>query len=227
MDTVAKIPWEIFMKKWENTIWRLNISERVFPLAKNQNVIRNLLNHNGLSNVIFQNRPNRFLYLLFKRNNLISAVKLPTRCRQWKPLQFVIEMYKSQNKSDSTIKYLEKSAALRDSLFSREKQRQFQNITFSEQFRAQEMEAARKEYQSRFFIYSLIGITFTLIVIVLAFFINGRRKQKTNELLENKNRKYKVLWKNLKPPKPNSFIRKRWLRLANLLPVLRTKLKTR
>ncbi len=99
---------------------------------------------------------------------------------------------------DSTIKYLEKSAALRDSLFSREKQRQFQNITFSEQFRAQEMEAARKEYQSRFFIYSLIGITFTLIVIVLAFFINGRRKQKTNELLRKQKQEVQGTLEKLK-----------------------------
>ncbi len=94
-------------------------------------------------------------------------------------------IYKSENNKDSTIKYLELNVALKDSLFSREKQRQFQNISFSEQQRAQEMEAAQQIYRNRIRTNAFLGSTFTLIIIAIFLFVIYIRKQKAKQKIES------------------------------------------
>ncbi len=153
-------------------------------VAKSNNVVRDLVDmYIGMANIFIKTGQNdSCIYYAKKIININIKATYPLAAME--AANLLSNQYKLQNKSDSTIKYLEFSAALKDSLFSREKQRQFQNISFSEQLRAQEIEASRKEYQSRFRINSLIGISFTLIVIALAFFINNRRKQKAKRNIE-------------------------------------------
>lgn len=80
--------------------------------------------------------------------------------------------YKSKRNTDSTLKYFEFSAALKDSLYSQQKTMQVQNLAFTEQKRQQEADERRvkeKEEQRRNLQYALIGIG--LLTFLILFFL--------------------------------------------------------
>jgi len=92
--------------------------------------------------------------------------------------------YKLKNQNDSTIKYLELSIALNDSLFNKEKTRAIQSLSFNEQLQQQEIEAAKTKYQNRVRIYWMLASLIVIIFIAFILWRNNRRKQKVNILLQ-------------------------------------------
>jgi two-component system NtrC family sensor kinase len=92
--------------------------------------------------------------------------------------------YKLKNQNDSIIKYLELSIALNDSLFSKEKTRAIQNLTFNEQLQQQEKAQQQKEFQNKIKLYSLLATLVVFLLIASILWRNNRRKQKLNTLLQ-------------------------------------------
>jgi len=92
--------------------------------------------------------------------------------------------YKLKNQNDSTIKYLELSIALNDSLFNKEKTRAIQNLTFNEQLQQQEIEAAKVRYQNQVKMYIMLASLIIFLFIAFILWRNNRRKQKLNTLLQ-------------------------------------------
>jgi len=92
--------------------------------------------------------------------------------------------YKLNHQNDSAIKYLELSIALNDSLFSKEKTRAIQNLTFNEQLQQQEKAQQQKEFQNKIKLYSLIAALVVFLLIAFILWRNNRRKQKLNTLLQ-------------------------------------------
>ncbi len=94
------------------------------------------------------------------------------------------ELYIPLN-TDSAFKYQQLMLAAKDSLFSEEKVKQMQNLSFNEKLRQQEVEAARQKYSYRIRMNAFLGSTFTLIVIAILLFIIIRRKQKAKQKIES------------------------------------------
>jgi signal transduction histidine kinase len=92
--------------------------------------------------------------------------------------------YKLKNQNDSTIKYLELSIALNDSLFSKEKTRAIQNLTFNEQLQQLEKTQHQKEFQNKMRLYALLAALIVFLLIAFILWRNNRRKQKLNTLLQ-------------------------------------------
>ena len=92
--------------------------------------------------------------------------------------------YKLKNLNDSTIKYLDSSIALNNSLFNKEKTRAIQNLTFNEQLRQQEIEAAKIRYQTQVKMYLMLASLIIFLLIAFILWRNNRRKQKLNALLQ-------------------------------------------
>jgi two-component system NtrC family sensor kinase len=92
--------------------------------------------------------------------------------------------YKLKNQNDSTIKYLELSIALNDSLFNKEKTRAIQNLTFNEQLQQQEKAQQQKEFQNTIKLYSMLAALVVFLLIAFILWRNNRRKQKLNTLLQ-------------------------------------------
>jgi signal transduction histidine kinase len=92
--------------------------------------------------------------------------------------------YKLKHQKDSTIKYLELSIALNDSLFNKEKTRAIQNLTFNEQLQQQEIEAAKIQYQNQVKMYAMLASLIIFLLIAFILWRNNRRKQKLNTLLQ-------------------------------------------
>ncbi len=92
--------------------------------------------------------------------------------------------YKLKNRNDSAIKYLELSIALNDSLFTKEKTRAIQNLTFNEQLQQQEIEAAKIQYQNQVKMYAMLASLIIFLLVAFILWRNNRRKQKLNTLLQ-------------------------------------------
>jgi two-component system NtrC family sensor kinase len=102
------------------------------------------------------------------------------------------ELYKDNHQIDSAYKYLSLSVSLKDSLYSTDKVRQFQSLTFNEAMRVQQVEQKNKEeqqrYQTRVKMYGLILGIAGLFTLAIVLYRNNKSKQTANALLESQKR---------------------------------------
>ena len=93
-------------------------------------------------------------------------------------------IYNARGIIDSAFKYQKLAFAINDSLFTIEKNNQFQNISFEEQHRLQELEKEKIQTQNKIRTYAmLIGLGVFLLTGILLY-RNNRQKQKANKVLE-------------------------------------------
>ncbi|WP_020601902.1 ATP-binding protein [Spirosoma spitsbergense] len=100
-----------------------------------------------------------------------------------KSSQFLTELYKGKNDTEA-LRYYEIAVAAKDSLYSQDKMKQLLSLTFDEKQQAQEIEAAKAEYQSSVRTYIFIGLLAVLGAIALVLYRNNRQKQRANALLQ-------------------------------------------
>ncbi|HLK27189.1 MAG TPA: tetratricopeptide repeat protein [Puia sp.] len=111
---------------------------------------------------------------------------------------FLSQLYKHNNKPDSAFAYQETMIILKDSIESREKINQFQDITFGEQLRLRELEEAKLQIRNQIKTYALLaGIVAFMVLAFLQFRINRIRK-KTNLMLENQKNELQYTLQELK-----------------------------
>jgi len=154
------------------------------PTAISRNRVRDLSDmYNGMAKIFIKKGQSDSGIYYAKQT--ISAGKLIMY-----PLAFIeagnmlADIYKRQHNMDSALKYLELTAAAKDSLFNNEKLKQVQNISFSEQLKRQEIEVAKVEYNNRIRVYGLLGSLAVFILMAIILFHNNRNKQKANDILK-------------------------------------------
>jgi two-component system NtrC family sensor kinase len=99
-------------------------------------------------------------------------------------LTTLADVYKLQHNTDSAFKYLELSSTLKDSIYSTEKQQQFQSATFNEQLRQQESADQQEELRGRMIMYALIGGLIAFLIIALLLYRNNLQKQNAKVKIE-------------------------------------------
>jgi hypothetical protein len=87
-------------------------------------------------------------------------------------------IYHARGKTDSAFKYQKLAFAINDSLFTIEKNNQFQNINLEEQHRLQELEKDKIKTQNKFRIYALFIGLGVLLLIGLILYRNNRQNRK-------------------------------------------------
>jgi two-component system NtrC family sensor kinase len=108
------------------------------------------------------------------------------------------DIYDTQNKPDSVLKYLRIALTIKDSLFSREKTMAVQNLAFKEQEKLKEIEESKLKYRNRLRMYSLLGGLIALLVIAGILLRNNRNKQKANNLILQQKQKVESTLSELK-----------------------------
>jgi len=96
---------------------------------------------------------------------------------------FLADFYKEKKEFDSAFVYQQLSIAAKDSIFSLQKIMQFQNISFSEQMRQQELKDAEIRYRNRISIYILFAAVAAILIVAIILWRNNRQKQRANNLL--------------------------------------------
>ena len=97
--------------------------------------------------------------------------------------QFLSAYFKQQGRLDSAYHYLEVSVTAKDSLFSQEKTRAVQNLSFAERQRQEEIAEQNVAYKANLRFYIMLVVIASLFVLAIVFWRNNRRKEKANRLL--------------------------------------------
>ena len=93
-------------------------------------------------------------------------------------------VYERKGNKDSAIRYIKLRLKLQDSLFSQDKMRQLQNISFNQKLKQQELDSANADYKNKLKIYMLAGGLIILLTIAFILWRNNRQRQKAYVLLE-------------------------------------------
>lgn len=97
--------------------------------------------------------------------------------------QFLSNHYKNSNRIDSAFYYQEITVAAKDSLFSREKIIDFQNVVFNEQLNNEKIAEAQEQVRNEVKFYVLFAGLAVLLLIAIILLRNIQNKKKANELL--------------------------------------------
>jgi two-component system NtrC family sensor kinase len=97
--------------------------------------------------------------------------------------QFLTTYYTAIHNVDSAFVYQSATIAAKDSLFSQEKAREIQNLSFEETVRQQQMEEAKAEAQTQLKFNMLFVGLGTLLLVAFLLYRNNRHKQSANRLL--------------------------------------------
>src|SRR5579862_3578532 len=99
-------------------------------------------------------------------------------------LQNLTTAYKWKGQKDSTIKYIELRQSLKDSIFSQDKEKELQNVTFNERLKREEILSAQAKYKSRIQIYILVFGLFVVLMIAGIVWRNYLHRKRAYTLLE-------------------------------------------
>ena len=113
--------------------------------------------------------------------------------------------YERRGQLDSALKYQHLNNSLKDSLFGSSKLRKLQLLAIEEQRRIYaaeqkqiQIENEQAAYKSRIGLYSLLGISATLLFLGIILYRNNRRKQVANQLLEKQKNETEQTLKELR-----------------------------
>jgi signal transduction histidine kinase len=100
--------------------------------------------------------------------------------------ELLYRAYQLRGQQDSTLKYLQLAFNARDSISQARIHNltQYQNLTFNEQLRLEELEKEKLQTQNRIRVYSLLSGLVFILIVTLILYRNARQKQKANTILE-------------------------------------------
>src|SRR5438477_12188939 len=98
---------------------------------------------------------------------------------------FLTDYYKKSKIIDSAFAYQNIAIAAKDSLISKEKQREIQNLSYEETMRQQQILAAKEEAQTQLKFNALLGGIATLLIVAFILYRNNRQRKKANKVLES------------------------------------------
>ncbi len=95
--------------------------------------------------------------------------------------------FKSQNNYKEAYNYQQLMLKAQDSLFSQQKTLQVQNLTFNEEQRKRELEAAQIAYQNKVRMYTLVAMLVAFVLIASILLFANQKRKKANSLLRQRN----------------------------------------
>lgn len=111
---------------------------------------------------------------------------------------FLTSYYAAVGQIDSAFAYQSATIAAKDSLFSQEKQREIQNLSYEETVRQQQILEAGEEARTQMKFNLLGGGLLALVGLVLLQYRNSRQKQKDYALVQHQKREKEKALEQLK-----------------------------
>ena len=94
------------------------------------------------------------------------------------------DIYESQNRPDSTIKYMKIKLASKDSVLGQSKVKEFQKVVFDDEQRKQEIQQEEERHKNRTRTIVLLFSLAVFLVIAFILYRNNQQKQKSNIVLK-------------------------------------------
>jgi len=98
--------------------------------------------------------------------------------------QFLTAYFKLQNQLDSAFHYQEVSIAAKDSLYSQEKSKEFQNLTFDEHQRQRDLQEKEATYRTTIRFYLMVGVIVFFVVLAFVFWRNNKQNKKAKTQIQ-------------------------------------------
>jgi signal transduction histidine kinase len=98
--------------------------------------------------------------------------------------KLIVELYESQKKPDSVVKYMNAMIIANDSIFSQTRIKKFEAVEYTEELRKKELVTAQQEYQHRLQLYVLLGALAVFFFVAFILYRNNRMKQIAYRQLE-------------------------------------------
>ena len=121
--------------------------------------------------------------IYYAKQGLAYGQMLAYKNRIMDAANLLAELYEQKDIKES-FRYYKMAAAAKDSMYSAEKIQALQTITFDEQERQREIEAAKTAYQNKVWQYVLVVGLGIFLIIALILYRNNLYKQKANILLK-------------------------------------------
>ena len=114
---------------------------------------------------------------------------------------FLTEYFEKQGRLDSAFLYQKVLIAAKDSLYSKEKTKEFQNLSFAEHQRQQEIHEKDAAYRTRIRFYLMMAVVVFFVILAFVFWRNNRQKQRVNLLLTEQKEEIEIQRDNLEGKK--------------------------
>ncbi len=111
---------------------------------------------------------------------------------------FLTGYYTSVHNVDSAFVYQSATIAAKDSLFSEEKQREIQSLSFDETMRQLEIQNAKDEARTQLKFNALLGSLATLLIVAFLLYRNSWQRKRANVLLKQQKQKVEFTLQELK-----------------------------
>jgi two-component sensor histidine kinase len=145
--------------------------------------------YSGIGRVYFrEGKTDSAIWYAAKAMDLPCGRQYPIRLL--KPAQLLTDIYETRHQTDSTLKYLRNTIALKDSLFSQQKTRQAQNFEFNEQITDLNQKSQLAESNlSRANLLKNVTIGGVILALIIAGLLYRQNilKEKNNNLITQKN----------------------------------------
>ena len=152
----------------------------------------------GMAEVFDRNAQTDSAIYCAKKALSLASQKNPFLFEVLAASQVLTRIYKRNSQNDSTLKYMQITIEANDSLFSQGKVIQFQTLVFNEKLQQQELEANKKQYETRIRMNILIIIGAFFLAIAFILFRNNKLKQKANVQLQHQKEKVESTLSELK-----------------------------
>ena len=192
LSRVFQLMGSIYMKKGNNTA-AIKYYRKAIKSGIEQNSLVALSGvYSRLSEFYLTKEKNRDSCLYYARKNLSLRVSMGSK-NMGEVYSLLYRSFQLNNKIDSAYKYQGLALVANDSSNKEQIKNlsDFQNRSFDEQFRLQELEKDKIKIQSKITTYSLLAGLAVLFIIGFILYRSNRQKQKANVVLENTLKKLK------------------------------------
>lgn len=186
LSVVFRVIGDIYMKKG-NTTKAIKYYRKAIKSGVEQNSLVALSGvYSRLSEFYLTREKNRDSCLYYARKNLSLRVSMGSK-NMGEVYSLLYRSFQLNNKIDSAYKYQGLALVANDSSNKEQIKNlsDFQNRSFDEQFRLQELEKDKIKIQSKITTYSLLAGLAVLFIIGFILYRSNRQKQKANVVLEN------------------------------------------
>ncbi len=135
--------------------------------------------------IFYQNTGDLNSGILAAKNGLKAAQQINLKRGVINNSEQLSIIYRNINQIDSAYKYQTIMIAAKDSLLGMDKINMIQNSIIEEQQRVQHLETEKNALKDKIKLYVAVGISLVFLLLALIFYINRRKTQKSNFLLQS------------------------------------------
>jgi len=143
----------------------------------------------GLGEFYIRSKPNTDSALFYVRKAYDVAVRTNSSSIEYWSSKDLYDIYKASGDKDSVFRYVEIMLVARETVFNEDLAMQFENADYNQELQREAIEKANEKLKNRVRLYSFLAGIGVLLLLVIIFWRNSKRRQKEYALLQKQKQK--------------------------------------